>query len=173
MHKSTKYFILVALVITILGGCSKTNTNESQTTERQTKPAVADHDEGKSLGHFTMEGNVNDSDIVAYRMNETDYLPEGYEFKDKTEDKEHKVITYQNGEKEIIIEYYWKRSKQDNCRWDKSAADPVLIYNIFDGLFFEEENVLYWNTGIIEYIITADQEIAREEIMKIADSIMS
>lgn len=130
----------------------------------------------RDYGIFKLTGD-SDIETPAMRMQTPSFVPAGYEMVSRDESKYQKMLVYQNGEKTITIEYYRKReSGVNNFRWDPDKSEHILIHGIYDGYYTVDQEsgqqVVYWDTGFTQYIIMADPDVGRDDLDKMAYSIM-
>lgn len=163
LNHAVGMLLIIGLLIT--GGCSAAK-NKAPAVNRAIRPAAG------YFGHFNLDGTIND-DMAAYQMHEPTMLPDGYVFAHVYENRDSKELTYLNGDADITIRYFLKIPGRAVFNPDAMPMEESVIHGIYSALYSEEEgNILYWDTGIIEYIITAEPGISQTEIILIADSIM-
>ena len=167
MKNLLNYAVGILLIIGLLtaGGCFAAK-NKAPAVNRAIRPAAG------YFGHFNLEGIISD-DMAAYQMHEPTFLPDGYVFAHVYENRDSKELTYINGDADITIRYFLKIPGRAVFNPDALPLEEIIIHGIYSALYSEEEgNILYWDTGIIEYIITAEPGISQTEIILIADSTM-
>ena len=130
----------------------------------------------RDYGIFTLTGD-SDIETPVMMMQTPGYLPEGYVLITRDESKYQKKLVYQDGEKEITIEYYRKReSDMNKFRWEMGESEHIFIHGLYDGYYTVDQEsgqqVVYWDTGYTQYIIMADPDVGRGDLDKIAYSIM-
>lgn len=114
-------------------------------------------------------------DLPIYQMQDPKYIPAGYELQAEDRQDKSKVLEYQNADGlSIRIEYEHKSQYVEAGKPLLTDGENVILYNIYDSFYTadDEQQRLYWDTGYIIYIITADKDVEKSEIVKTAESIM-
>lgn len=112
-------------------------------------------------------------DLPIYQMQDPKYIPAGYDLQAEDRQSKSKVLEYQNADGlHIKIEYEHKSQYVEAGKPLLTDGENVILYNIYDSFYTADDSQqrLYWDTGYIIYIITADTSVEKSEIVKMAES---
>lgn len=135
----------------------------------------------KDYGIYRLEQN-NDGNSSIDEMKAPTYLPEGYSLYSDEQDEISRVISYDDGYGNfILVQYVRKTSSAQNgydTEYNDYSVEEVWIRDLFranylialDGM---KDSVLYWDNGVVKFTISVPVDTSKEEIMLIAESIVS
>lgn len=135
----------------------------------------------KDYGIYRLEQN-NDGNASIDEMKAPTYLPEGYTFVRENGSDTTRVLYYENGDGERIKIQYWKKTSSAQNGYDIEYEDylceEVWIRNLYSAQYLvsldtDKNNILCWDNGIIKYAITVPITIDKNEVLMIAESIVS
>lgn len=131
-------------------------------------------------GIYRLEQN-NDGNSNIDQMIAPTYLPEGYSYYSEDVQDKTKRLLYKNDEGKFIIIQYWKKTSSSqngyDTEYDDYAEEEVWIRDLFQAKYLialdgTKDSILYWDNGIIKYVIRVPVEISKADTMSIAESIV-
>lgn len=135
----------------------------------------------KDYGIYRLEQN-NDGNSSIDEMKAPDYLPEGYVLYTQNDEGIRGELIYSNDDGKLIVIQYRKKTSSNQSGYDTEYNDyiseEVWIRDLYKAQYMValdgiKDNMLYWDNGVIQYLIKAPLEINKEEMMRIAESIVS
>ena len=135
----------------------------------------------KDYGIYRLEQN-NDGNASVDEMKAPTYLPDGYSLYNEEDQEGKKRLIYSNAEGELIFIRYWKKTSSAQNGYDTEYSDyvgeEVWIRDLYRAQYMValdgvKDNVLYWDNGVVKFVISVPVEMSKEEVMLIAESIVS